>query len=95
MWVPTVLRGTSSSSAPRDLPLLGVISGLLSECPLLLADQLPGGRLLGGQLGVRRFVLPFKILGFLHRLQLWLDKLGICQHSQYDSHLQFIRWVNA
>ena len=88
MWVPSILRGTLSSSAPRDLPLLGVISGLLSECPLLLADQLPGGRLLGGQLGVRRFILPFNVLvlGFLHQPQLWLDKLGRYHHSQDDSH---------
>ena len=86
LWVPSVLRGTSSSSAPRDLGgLLVVLKGLLGERPLLLGDQLPGGRLLGGRLGGW---LPFNILvlGFLHQPQLWLDKLERCQHSQDDSH---------
>ena len=74
-----------------------VLKSRLSERPLLLGDQLPGGRLLGGQLGVRRFILPFNVLvlGFLHRLQLWLDKLGRCQLSQDDGHVSFICRVNA
>ena len=44
--------------------------------------------LLDGQLGVLQFVLPFNVLvlGSLHRLKLWLDRLGRCQHSQDDSH---------
>ena len=74
-----------------------VLKSLLSERPLLLGDQLPGGRLLGGQLSVWQFVLPFNVLvlSFPHRLQLWLDKLGRCQNSQDDSHVSFIRRVNA
>ena len=62
-----------------------VLKGLLGECPFLLGDQLPGGRLLGGWLSVW---LPFDVLvlDFLHCPQLWLDKLGRWQNSQDDSH---------
>ena len=73
-----------------------VLKSLLNGRPLLLGDQLPGSRLLGGQLGVWRSVLPSKVLvlEFLHWLQLWLDKLGRGQQSQMTVRM-FIRQVTA